>query len=367
MAKKRIPGLTKRGDVWHINKQISGRRICQSTGESSLDKAEEFLARLIDQTRQARIYGTRPKWTFEQGATRYLETNLHKRSISDCAERLTVMHELNPRLFPCALDSLYGELEIMKQAALRTPMKNGLKRSVGTVNHYLKIVRRICNLATEWRDEHGLTWLQHAPKIKLLPDTNKRPPYPLSWDEQDRIFRRLPKHVNEMALFAVNTGCRENEVVTLQWRDEVKIPELGTSVFVVPASRVKNKDDRLIVLNRVAKSVIDARRGIHPEFVFTFHGKPLGRINATGWHDARKAAGLKHVRVHDLKHTFGRRLRAAGVSLEDRQDLLGHRSGRITTHYSAPELTRLLDAANKVCESSDRRPELVVIRRLNIG
>jgi integrase len=43
------------------------------------------------------------------------------------------------------------------------------------------------------------------------------------------------------------------------------------------------------------------------------------------------------VRVHDLKHTFGRRLRAAGVSFEDRQDLLGHKSGRITTHYSQAE------------------------------
>jgi hypothetical protein len=30
------------------------------------------------------------------------------------------------------------------------------------------------------------------------------------------------------------------------------------------------------------------------------------------------------------------------VSFEDRQDLLGHRSGRITTHYSAAELSKLL-------------------------
>ena len=71
------------------------------------------------------------------------------------------------------------------------------------------------------------------------------------------------------------------------------------------------------------------------------------------------------VRVHDLKHTFGRRLRAAGVSFEDRQDLLGHRSGRITTHYSAAELSRLIEAANSVCERSGKRPELVVLRRLS--
>ena len=71
------------------------------------------------------------------------------------------------------------------------------------------------------------------------------------------------------------------------------------------------------------------------------------------------------VRVHDLKHTFGRRLHAAGVSFEDRQDLLGHRSGRITTHYSAAELSRLIEAANSVCGRSGKKPELVVLRRLS--
>lgn len=51
--------------------------------------------------------------------------------------------------------------------------------------------------------------------------------------------------------------------------------------------------------------------------------------------------GLRQVRVHDLKHTFGRRLRAAGVPMETRKVLLGHKNGDITTHYSAPELEEL--------------------------
>jgi hypothetical protein len=42
------------------------------------------------------------------------------------------------------------------------------------------------------------------------------------------------------------------------------------------------------------------------------------------------------------------RLKAAGVSLEDRQDLLGHKSGKITTHYSAAELGNLLVAVGKI-------------------
>ena len=43
--------------------------------------------------------------------------------------------------------------------------------------------------------------------------------------------------------------------------------------------------------------------------------------------------------IEMLKHTFGYRLRAAGVGFEDRQDLLGHKSNRITTHYSNSALS----------------------------
>ena len=100
---------------------------------------------------------------------------------------------------------------------------------------------------------------------------------------------------------------------------------------MVPGAKVKNGDERLVVLNRVAKLVIDSVRGEH-EDVFAYRGRPIETMHNTGWQEARNRAGLPQVRVHDLKHTFGRRLRAAGVSFEDRLDLLGHRSGRITTH-----------------------------------
>ena len=97
-------------------------------------------------------------------------------------------------------------------------------------------------------------------------------------------------------------------------------------------------------------------------FVFSFKSHSIRYMLNTGWRTAREKTGLPHVRVHDLKHTFGRRLRAAGVSLEDRQDLLGHRSGKITTHYSAAELSRLIEYANSVCDRDGTRPELVILR-----
>jgi len=181
-----------------------------------------------------------------------------------------------------------------------------------------------------------------------------------------------------MALFKVNTGCREQEVCSLCWDWEVKVPELDTSVFIIPNEFVKNGEDRLVVLNRVASSVVKGQRGQHPEYVFTYKGRRVTRMHNTAWKRARREAasryekvfgkpcpsGFMHIRVHDLKHTFGRRLRAAGVSFEDRQDLLGHRSSRITTHYSAAELQNLIKATNRVCgENSRKSPELVMLRR----
>jgi len=360
MGRKKIPGLIKRAGLWHIDKRIGGRRVCQSTGTDRLEEAERFLARLIEETRQARVYGVRPTRTFEQAAAKFVLENQHKRSISSDIGRLKL---LMPWIGDTPLDRLHiGTL----QPWIEQRHREGA--AVGTINHGLKVVRRILNLAaTEWIDEYGMTWLLAAPKIKLLPDTNKRQPYPLSWKEQDRLFKELPRHLAQMALFGVNTGCRDNEICNLQWEWEVKVPELDTSVFIVPGLHSKNGDDRLVVLNRIASSVVNAQSGLHTTHVFTYRGEPITRMLNTAWLRARKRAGLSQVRVHDLKHTLGRRLRAAGVSFEDRQDLLGHRSGRITTHYSAAELSRLIAAGDSVCDRGQGKPELVVLRRLSVS
>ena len=89
-------------------------------------------------------------------------------------------------------------------------------------------------------------------------------------------------------------------------------------------------------------------------------------MNNTAWQYPRKKAGLVQVRVHDLKHTFGRRLRTAGVLLETRKVLLGHKTGNITSHYSAPELAELIRAANAVLKAQESTLLRVVTQRLQV-
>ncbi len=311
----------------------------------------------MEEIRQATVYGVRPKRTFEMAAAKFLMENQHKRSLRSDAGRLKVLvqHIGNLSLESLHMGSLQPFIDARKQSGIK----------MRTINHGLQVVRRILNLAaSEWMDEFGLTWLATASKIKLLPEHDLRKPYPLSWDEQRKFFAELPSHLEKMAFFAVNTGCREQEVCQLRWDWEIKIPQLPhLMVFIIPSELVKNGEDRLVVCNTVARSVVNAERGKHTSHVFTYNGNPLSRMNVTAWRGARERAGLNQVRVHDLKHTFGRRLRAVGVSFEDRQDLLGHRSGRITTHYSSAELQNLFDAANKVCDQNKQSGVVLTLLR----
>jgi len=97
-------------------------------------------------------------------------------------------------------------------------------------------------------------------------------------------------------------------------------------------------------LNATASKVINEQCDLHLEFVFSHQlrgeWRPMFQMNNSARDTARKKVGLPQVRIHDLKHTFGRRLRAAGVGFEDRQDLLGHKSDRMTTHYSGAEISK---------------------------
>jgi integrase len=356
MGRKRTSGLLNRKGIWHIDKQILGQRICESTGSDSLEEAEIYLAKRIEEIRQRQLYGIRPQRTFKEAAIRYLLENKDKSSIKEAGY---LLKHLDKFIGCLRLESInIGSL----QNYIASREADGVKKK--TINQGLEIVRRILNrAASEWVDEHGMTWLATAPKIKLIPETDKRRPFPINWEEQKRLFAELPLHLRRMALFAVNTGCRDKEICRLQWDWEIKVPELNISVFIIPGEKVKNRQDRLVVLNQIASQVIQESRGLHPIYVFPYQGRSVTRMLNSAWKKARIRAGLPQVRVHDLKHTFGRRLRAAGVGFEDRQDLLGHKNGRITTHYSQVELTSLIQAANKVCEEGNRKPVLTILRR----
>lgn len=116
-------------------------------------------------------------------------------------------------------------------------------------------------------------------------EKSSRKPYPLSLDDQSMLFAELPDYLLRMALSKVDIGCRKQEVCKLRWDWEIRVPALSTSVFLIPAgfggrsekAGVKNDDERLVILNKVAMSIIDNQRGLHKDLVF-----PYGKADQFG-------------------------------------------------------------------------------------
>jgi len=233
--------------------------------------------------------------------------------------------------------------------------------SATTINRSLEVVRAILNRAARsYRDADGTPWLTGVPPLITMLPESRRAPYPITWAEQDRLFSRLPAHLQRMALFAVNTGLRDNNVCGLEWPWEVPLPELGRSVFVIPAESFKTKCDHVVILNDAAWSIVQAQRGLDPIWVFPFRGHRIDSMNNTGWQCARKAVGLEQMRVHDLRHTFACRLRAAGVTAEDRCALLGHAVHSMSGHYASADVGRLVQLANLILNRQETRTVLRV-------
>ncbi len=389
MARKAISGLYQKGGVWQIDKVFRGERLRESTGTSDRQEAEQYLIHRLEQLRQQKVYGVRRTRTWEEAATRFLIENKDQPSIKLTAHHLTHLHPYLKDLPLTHIDDQALEPFVKDRLkGMKLPCGKQLKPvAPRTINISIERVIRVLSLcARKWRDEERRPWLDSVPMLAKLDLKKKvREPYPMTWEEQSILFAELPAHLQTMALFKVNTGCREQEVCKLRWDWEISVPELDTSVFLIPSdfggrnerSGVKNGDERLVVLNSVAKSVIDKQRGLSKEWVFPYKGSAMHRMNDSAWKKARVRAaklwqeenlrpahpGYASIRVHDLKHTFGRRLRAAGVTQEDRKALLGHKNGSITSHYSGAELGHLIEAANMVSATDSRGPVLTILKR----
>ena len=188
---------------------------------------------------------------------------------------------------------------------------------------------------------HRLDFLANRPEV--------RKPYILSLEEQHKFFNELPIHLRQMAVFQVNTGCREKELCELQWSWERAVPEFNTSVFMVPCVSTTS---HVVVLNNQAKVVLEQQRGLHPTHVFAYNGHPVRHITIHfAWKRAREKVGLPQLSILDLRRTFQQRLDEAGVGLQDRQELLGwhQRTSDYSNDYSDEQLCHWIKAANKIC------------------
>jgi integrase len=357
MPSTQTPGITVNAAGERIiDKEHRGVRIYVRLGPVGEEEAQQRLAAELERVEVELLRkAARPR--FADAAARYLEESCDLRSADVTAWHVRL---LSPYIGTLELKCVHDRT---LDRFIADRMADGVTAT--TINRSLEVVRTVLNRAARsYRDDDGRPWLGGVPPlITMLPET-RRPPYPITWAEQDRLFPRLPARLGRMVLFAVNTGLRESNVCGLQWTWEVPVPEIGSSVFVIPPEAFKSKRPHVAILNDVAWSIIEEQRGQHPIWVFPYRGRAVATMNNTAWQRARREAGLQAVRIHDLRATFACRLRAVGVSMEDREVLLGHANHSMAGHYASADVGRLLKQANLILNREETR---TVLRVANAG
>ncbi len=169
----------------------------------------------------------------------------------------------------------------------------------------------------------------------------------LSDEEIRNLSARLSAHAEtaprQVALvrLLLLTGCRKSEILTLRWSDyregHLHLRDSKTGPRTVWISRPAR--DLLDGLCRTGQWVFPAARGKGPRNKGWLEGF---------WDTVRAEAGLRGVRLHDLRHTYASIALRQGETVLTIARLLGHRNPETTLRYTHLADRTVMDAAETV-------------------
>lgn len=249
-------------------------------------------------------------------------------------------------LFELRLKKTFGTLKLnqITRAQIQnfhTGMRNeGLAGA--TCDHQVKLLRHCLNMAVEW----GLLEVNPAAGFKLFNEPNNVENY-LDEKQLQKLLHILRTHKNRavcnIALWLLSTGARLNEALQARW-DHI---DLENRVWRIPSANSKSKKVRAVPLNNSAIEVLDSLT-TEGTFDYLFVNrrtkKPYTTIHKV-WSGIRKEAGLPHLRIHDLRHSYASILVNSGRSLYEVQQILGHSQPQVTQRYSHLSTKTLQEAA----------------------
>lgn len=223
----------------------------------------------------------------------------------------------------------------------RTAVKDYIEsRSVkpATVARELTVLRAALHHAVKMGRLHS------APPIEVPPPAPPRERW-LTRKEATKLLTacHLP-HLRLFILLALNTGARRGAILDLTW-DRVDLKH--RRIDFNPAGRIQTAKRRPVVpVSRpLAAALRAAKKAAKTEFVVEYQGEGLHGIRRA-FRDACRAAGLKDVTPHTLRHTAATWMAQRGVPVQRIAEMLGQSVMRTTERYIKHDPDHLKDAAD---------------------
>lgn len=214
-------------------------------------------------------------------------------------------------------------------------MRVGQGAAPKTINHDLINLSHMLKMAIRWG------YLEHNPASSVVKlKVPKNPPKFLSQDEIQRLIEAAKlSHIYPLIMTALHTGMRKAELLNLKWTD-IDFQQGVITVQNKTDWHTKNYKHRIFQMTPALQQTLEEHKlaqdenGVDCEYIFTWKGERILQDIRKSFGSIVKAAGLKNVTLHSLRHTFASQLAMAGVPLMDVQQLMGHQSFETTLRYA---------------------------------
>jgi len=349
--------VRKKDDQWYVFINHNGQRKAKCIGES---RAAAVQVKRVLEAKLALgdigVFGDADSHmpSFGDYADLWLKNHARlvcKTSTIDGYESVLRQH-LRPRFAPNRLNEIKRN-DI--KGFIGDLVAKGLTRS--TVRNALSILRGIFNSAIE----EGLFESNPAANLGRFTRnarTSEVKGVALTTEEVENFLsaaKRINPEYYPIFLLAVRAGLRRGELVALQWGDiEFGKDDTDANRFILVQhnyvrrehTTTKSKKSRRVDMSRQLRSVLVKMRDAHVRGALTkgradvskdlVFSSPDGRIldpdNFYHLHfvPVLNKSGIRRIRLHDLRHTFGSLLIQRGASIVYVKEQMGHSSIQVT-------------------------------------
>jgi integrase len=307
--------------------------------EQARKRAEELNAAIATgQNPGDKRRSVRDEWTLGELFAQYLEQHakVHKKTWRDDVGLFNLhFHEWRFRKLS----------SIRKMDVVTLHAKIGRTRGNYAGNRAIELLSTIFNRAREW------DWKGENPAARVKPFREEKRDRFLGPEELPQFFKALDEELNETIrdyiALSLMTGARRSNVQEMRWSEI----NWHSATWKIPET--KSGQPQTITLSPAAIRILNERKtNATSEWVFPGRGRSGHLMEPKeAWKRICARAGLKDLRLHDLRRTLGSWQAAAGTSLPIIGKSLGHSSLSATQIYARLDLDPVRVSVNRAVDA----------------
>ncbi len=327
-------GLYRRGKIYWLSITQDSRRIQLSTRTSNKKQAEAIYAKVFSDLIEGRFFEKQKAQaiTFREVAEKYMENNQKQRDTYSIKRLMPFFGDMT--LARITIETVEGYIESRQNEGA----------AFSTIYKEFALGRRMFNVARKkWK------WTKENPFADAeFPSFNNQRDRWLTMEEEERIIASAKQEwLKDIIIFAIHTGCRAGEILSVTWKDNIDLPR---RCITIQSSKGGHK--KSIPISNTLYDILTRKHKV---------GHISGRVFPIQQHTLKiafrkviKETGIEDLHFHDLRHTFATRLVQGGCEIYAVQTLLGHKTIKMTERYAhhCPESLRPSIAVLDNCYNS---------------